>query len=97
LTTQYGLSSSIQFTFNSLSSLINDYSPIIISCDFNAEHRAWNNFSNNSRGVHLYSYLQRLDISIIHSNTFLHKAPRKNPSNIDIFLTKDVYIIIVIQ
>jgi len=84
------VSPSVQFNFDSLNNIIKDYSPIIFGGDFNAKHRSWNNFSNNTRGVQLFRYIQNNDISLTHSNTYSHKAPRRNASNIDLFLTKDV-------
>jgi len=79
-----------QFVFESLNDIFNNYAPIIIGGDFNAKHRSWNNIANNSRGIKLYNYLRHYDITLIHSSTYTHKLPRRNPSNIDIFLTKDL-------
>jgi len=47
-------------------------------------------FHNNIRGIRLYNYIQNSGISIIHSDSYSHKQPRKNPSNIDIFLGKNL-------
>jgi len=59
-----------QFAFDSLNDIINNYSPVIIGGDYNAKHKLWNNFSNNTRGIQLYKYIKNNDITIIHSNTF---------------------------
>jgi len=80
----------IQFSFDSIASTLNKYSPIILGGDYNARHTTWNNFSNNTRGVQLYKFVNNNDISLIHSNTYTFKVPRKNASNIDIFITKDI-------
>jgi len=37
-----------------------------------------------------YRYILNNDISLIYSNTFTHKMSRRNASNIDLFLTKDI-------
>jgi len=79
-----------KFNCNSLNNVITNNSPIIIGGDFNAKHKSWNNFNNNTRGLQLYNYTINNDISIIHSNTYTHRVPRSNPSNIDIFITKDI-------
>jgi len=72
---------------NILSNILTNYSPIIIGGDYNAKHKSWNNFTNNARGIQLYKFINNNDISIIHSNTYSHHAPRKKPSNIDIYIT----------
>jgi len=79
-----------QFNFESLSNIIKDYSPIILGGDYNAKHRLWNNYTNNTRGIQLYRYMLNNDVTIIHSNTYTHKLPHRKASNIDIFLTKNV-------
>jgi len=61
---------SVNFDFNCLNNIINDYSPILLGGDFNAKHRSWNNFSNNTCGIQLNNYILNNDISLIHSNTF---------------------------
>jgi len=81
---------SVTFDFNCLNNIIKDHSPIFIGGDFNAKHRTWNNFTNNARGIQLNNYILKNDISLIHSDTYTHKAPHKNASNIDIFITKDI-------
>jgi len=80
----------VQFDFDLLKNFCNDYSPFVLAGDFNAKHRSWNNFSNNTRGVQLHNFIQNNDISIVHSNTYSHITPRRKPSNIDLFLVKDV-------
>jgi len=77
------------YTF-SLICYVRDCLPIVLGGDFNAKHKLWNNFSNNTRGVQLYKYIQKNDISLIHSDTYSYEAPHRNASNIDIFLIKDV-------
>jgi len=57
---------STHFEFNSLNNIIKDYSPIVLGGEFNAKHRTWYNFSNNTRGVQLFNYIQNNDISLIH-------------------------------
>jgi len=79
-----------KFSCNILNNIVTNNSPIIIGGDFNAKHKSWNNFNNNSRGLQLYNYINDNDISVIHSNTYTYRVPRSNPSNLDIFLTKDV-------
>jgi len=78
-----------QLDTNILGNILTNYSPIVIGGDYNAK-RKWNNFINNARGIQLYKFINNNDISIIHSNTYSHQAPRSKPSNIDIYLTKDV-------
>jgi len=79
-----------KFTCNLLNNIVSSNSPIVIGGDFNAKHKSWNNFNNNFRGLQLYNYIKDNDISIIHSNTFTYRVPHSNPSNLDIFITKDV-------
>jgi len=79
-----------QLDTNTLSNLLINYSPIIIGGDYNARHKSWNNFTNNARGIKLYNFINNNDITIIHSSTYSHHMPRSKPSNIDIYLTKDV-------
>jgi len=63
-------SSSAQIDLDSLNNIFKNYSSIVIDGDFNAKHRSWNNFSNNSRGVQLYNYIQRNDILLIQQYVF---------------------------
>jgi len=79
-----------KFSFNSLNSILTNHAPIIIGGDYNAKHKSWNNFSNNARGIRLFKYINNSDITLIHSNTYTYRVSRRNVSNIDIFLTKDV-------
>jgi len=79
-----------KFSFNLLNTVLTKYASIIIGGDYNAKHKNWNNFSNNARGSRLYKYINNSDTSLIHSNTYTYRVPRRNVSNIDIFLTKDV-------
>lgn len=65
-------------------------SKILIGGDFNAKHRAWNNFTNNARGIKLSQYMDRNNITLISSGTFSHKCPGKNSSNIDFFLNRNL-------
>jgi len=80
-----------KFSFDSLNTVLTKYAPIIIGGDYNAKHRNWNNFNNNARGIKLYKYINNSDISLIHSSTYTYRAPRKNASNIDIYLAKNIY------
>jgi len=59
-----------QFFFDSFDNMFQGNISIIVGGDYNAKHRVWNNFYNNTRGVRLYSYLQ--NISIIHSSMHFH-------------------------
>jgi len=71
-----------QFSFNSLNTILTKHAPIIIGGDYNAKHINWNNFNNNARGVKLFKYINKSDISLIHSNTYTYRVPRRNVSNI---------------
>jgi len=79
-----------QLNTNTLSNILIKHSPIVIGGDYNAKHKSWNNFTNNARGIQLYKFINNNDISVIHSNTYSYHAPHRKPSNIDLFLTKDV-------
>jgi len=57
------VSPSVQFGFDLLNNIIKDYFPIIFGDDFNVKHISWNNFSNKTRGVQLFKYIQNNDIS----------------------------------
>lgn len=84
------ISPSVHFSFNDLKTIFNEYSRVILGGDMNAKHQAWNNFTNNTRGVRLQKFIDHNNISIISSNSYSYKQPRCNPSNLDILLAKNI-------
>lgn len=78
------------FSFDSFNNIFAAHSRIIIGGDYNAKHAAWNNLSNNARGVRLFHYLNSTNVTLLHSDSYSYKLPGKNPSNIDIFLVQNI-------
>jgi len=81
---------SVQFAFDLLNNIIKDYYPIIFAILMLNIGHGTIIVTIHTTGAQLFRYIQNNDISLIRSNTYTHKAPRRNASNIDLFLIKDV-------
>lgn len=76
-----------------LSSLLQLDSNIVISGDFNAKHRVWNNTENNTNGNTLFKFLNEdNDLTIQHPDGPTFWRSLSKPSTIDIAVSRNVNI-----